>query len=160
MTTKQSRTALVKDMRTVWFIWLAMLATLGVYLFLCLWFEEALRTPQRMDFPLEMMKNALAIAALITIAAAVVMRRFMFKAALRSADSSQDANSHPIARYTVVVIITLAIAESVGIYGLILFMLGASYQTLYTFLFISALMMLWHRPKLEEYEALAAKWRN
>ena len=56
--------------------------------------------------------------------------------------------------------ITLAIADSIGIYGLVLFMMGEDFQTLYIFLFLAALIMFWHRPKTEEYEQLVNNTHN
>ncbi|MBU2499127.1 MAG: hypothetical protein KKE57_09510 [Proteobacteria bacterium] len=51
--------------------------------------------------------------------------------------------------------ISLALSESIGIYGLVLFFLGDSLRTLYTFIGISALAIIYHRPKREELETLA-----
>ena len=59
------------------------------------------------------------------------------------------------AKYTTAIIISLALCESVGIYGLILFFLGGSFQTMYTFMIISAAGMFYYRPKREEIEALS-----
>jgi len=52
-------------------------------------------------------------------------------------------------------IVSLALSESIGIYGLVLFLLGDSFQTLYIFISISALAMFFYRPKREDLETLA-----
>lgn len=152
----QSREDLSKKLWTVKIIWLAMLASLGIYLFLVLQFETALRAGQSADLPLGAIKNALSVLALIVVVFLAFMRPFLIKIAF----APQGANTPPLARYTVIVLITLALAESVSIFGLVLFMLGASYQTFYIFLFTSALMMVWHRPKAEEYERLLVNMQN
>jgi hypothetical protein len=52
---------------------------------------------------------------------------------------------------------SLALSESIGVYGLVLFFLGESFRTLYIFIGISALAMLLYRPKREELETLAMR---
>ncbi len=52
-------------------------------------------------------------------------------------------------------LLSLALSESIGIYGLVLFFLGDSFQTLYIFIGISALGMFHYRPKREEIEKFA-----
>lgn len=52
-------------------------------------------------------------------------------------------------------IVTLAIAESVAIYGLLLLFLGKDFQSLYIFTAVSAAAMIVHRPKMDEVERLA-----
>jgi len=59
-----------------------------------------------------------------------------------------------LAKYTTVHIVSLALSESIGIYGLVLFFLGDGFGTLSTFLGISALAIYFHRPKKEELEVM------
>jgi hypothetical protein len=54
-------------------------------------------------------------------------------------------------------VVSLALSESIGIYGLVLFFLGESFRTLYIFLGISALAIFLYRPKREELEALTMR---
>ena len=55
-------------------------------------------------------------------------------------------------------VLCLALCESIGIYGLVLFFLGDTFQTLYTFVVISAAGMFYYRPKREELETLLSKY--
>ncbi len=57
-------------------------------------------------------------------------------------------------KYFTAVIISLALAESIGIYGLGLFFLGGGFETLYLFNVLSAIAMFFFRPKGEEFEKL------
>lgn len=50
--------------------------------------------------------------------------------------------------------VSLALSESIAIYGLVLFFLGDDYQSLYLFVGISAIAMFFYRPKKEELEEL------
>jgi hypothetical protein len=48
------------------------------------------------------------------------------------------------------VIISLALCESVGIYGLVLFFLGKNTMDLYLLLGVSAAAMIYYRPRKDE----------
>ncbi|MDM8554628.1 hypothetical protein QUF75_07865 [Desulfococcaceae bacterium HSG7] len=159
MNNLQSQEILSKELRTLRFIWWAMLGSLAVYLFVCLQFEDALHNPQGLEFPLDVIKNVLCIVVAIEILLVSFFRRFILKAVQKN-DATNNSNANPLARYTLIVVISLAIADSIGIYGLVLFMIGADFQILYIFLFLAALMMFWHRPKVKEYEELVNNMRN
>jgi hypothetical protein len=67
---------------------------------------------------------------------------------------------HPaVARYTVIVIITSALLESIGLYGLILFFIAKDSLSLYQLLGLSAAAMLFYRPKKEDLLALAERMK-
>ena len=160
MNTFQSQEILSKELRTLRLIWQAMLGSLAVYLFICLQFGDTIQQPQGEKFPLGVLKNAFYVAAAIEIVFIMFVRRLMLKTAPHKSDAQKHSNTSPLARYTTIVLISLAIADSIGIYGLILFMLGEDFQTLYIFLFLAALMMFWHRPKTEEYQQLSNNVHN
>ncbi len=54
-------------------------------------------------------------------------------------------------RYLITTFITLAMIETVGVLGLIMFILGDDYNTLYIFSTLAALGLFLHRPKAEDY---------
>jgi hypothetical protein len=64
-------------------------------------------------------------------------------------------------RYLLTVIVSMILIESVGLAGLVMFLLGDGYNTLYIFTGLSALGLFLYRPKPEEYsricQALEAK---
>jgi hypothetical protein len=66
-----------------------------------------------------------------------------------------SAQSSSIGKYAVAMVVSLALSESIGVYGLVLFFLGESFRTLYIFIGISALAIFLYRPKREELESLA-----
>lgn len=78
---------------------------------------------------------------------------------------STDAGGGIIAeakrRYLVTIIVSMTLIESVGAFGLIMFILGDDFNTLYIFTGLSALGLYLYRPKADEYlgiiEALAAQ---
>jgi hypothetical protein len=66
-------------------------------------------------------------------------------------------NSHPaVIKYGVAVIVSLAISENIGIFGLVLFVLSKDFQTLYILAIISAIAMLYHRPKMKELQKIVS----
>ncbi len=54
-------------------------------------------------------------------------------------------------RYAATVITTLCLIASIGAFGCILFLLGDGINTLYTFAALSALGLVLHRPKKNEF---------
>lgn len=54
-------------------------------------------------------------------------------------------------RYLLTIIVSMALAESIGIMGLVMFMLGDDFNTLYIFMALSALAVFLYRPKRHEY---------
>jgi hypothetical protein len=60
-----------------------------------------------------------------------------------------------VAKYTTAMMVSLALSESIGIYGFVLFLLGDDLQTPFIFNGIAATAMYFYRPKREELETLA-----
>jgi hypothetical protein len=90
-----------------------------------------------------MIKKLLAAVSGVELVFAYLIRKFMLKRKL--SDPAQN-----LQRYTAAVIVSLAISESIGIYGLVLYLLGEELSTLYTFIGISAMAMIFYRPKENE----------
>jgi hypothetical protein len=63
-------------------------------------------------------------------------------------------------RYFVTVIISLAMMESVGLLGFIMFVLGDSFNTLYIFSGLALLGFFLQRPKPEEYQVIVDALEN
>lgn len=57
-------------------------------------------------------------------------------------------------RYLITTVITLLTIETVGIFGLAMFILGDSYNTLYIFTTLAVLGIFLHRPREEEYSQI------
>jgi hypothetical protein len=54
------------------------------------------------------------------------------------------------------IIVFLAMSESIGLYGFVFSFFSADFPTLYTFMAISATAMFYFHPKIEELKKLAA----
>ena len=57
-------------------------------------------------------------------------------------------------RYLVTVIVSMALVEVVGVFGLVMFVLGDGFNTLYIFTGLSALGLFLYRPKVDEYSEI------
>ena len=57
-------------------------------------------------------------------------------------------------RYLVTVLVSMAMVETIGIYGFVMFLLGDELNTLYILTLMSALGIYLYRPKVEEYESV------
>jgi len=64
--------------------------------------------------------------------------------------------SEVMGKYTAAMLLSLAFCESIAIFGMVLYFLGDSLQTLYIFTGISALGMFHYRPKRQEIKNLVA----
>lgn len=145
----------------MWIIWGAMLGSLVIYIIICNLVGDQIRRPMGPDFPLKLLRNILFGVGIAALIATHFIRKFILKRPSGSPGAAPPAPPSPqdieaiCAKYTTAMIISLALCESVGIYGLVLFFLGDSFQTLYTFMVISAAGMFYYRPKREEIDALA-----
>ncbi len=94
-------------------------------------------------------RTILYVVAILTFPVMKFVRHVM----LRLNQTSKSKNS-PKSRYRFTIIISMLVAESIGLYGLIMFILGDSYNTLYIFIMLSALAMFLYKPDQQEYRGL------
>jgi hypothetical protein len=153
--------AMKKGMMTLWIMWAAMVGSLIIYLFIVHAVGDEIRKSLHPDFPMELLRNILYGISIITILLSHFLRKFML--AVKNSDASSGLmkygaqSNQPlfVAKYTMTVMVSLALSESIAIYGLVLFLVGADFQTFYIFTAISALSMFFYRPKRMELEGLA-----
>lgn len=145
---KNEKEILKNSMRINWIIWAAMLLSLVVYVLICHLFKDDLWGVVDVGGRLNMLKYALFAIAIVEF----VIIYFMRKVILTSTQTTQYTNA--TGQYTTAVIVSLALAESIGIYGLVLFFLGSDFTTLYIFNALAASAMIIYRPKMDELKKL------
>ena len=161
MLEETGRVALEKGLRILWIIWAAMLGSLFIYVFICHQVGEEIRGNMNPEFPIGLLKNILYGAVIVTLLFAHFLRRFMLTGRFGSSEvrpyKPGSISNQPalLAKYTIAVLVSLALCEGIGIYGVVLFFLGDDLQTLYIFITISALSMFFYRPKMEELERVS-----
>jgi len=159
MAEAQEKDAIEKGMQTLWFIWAAMLGSLLIYVFLCYQLSETIRSSAGSDSFIELFRNILFGVGAVTFFIAFFLRRTMLS--VRAGLPKSKLNAAPfVPKYATAVIVSLALSEGIGIYGFVLFLLGDSFQTLYTFIAVSALAMVFYRPKRVELERLAVAYKK
>ncbi len=143
-------------------IWWAIFASLFIYLIVCRAIGDQLQNVDKANIPVDMIKYALWGVSISTLVAAHFLRRFLLRTRSTGLGSiSSTAVQHPaVARYTVAIIITMALLESIGIYGVVMFFIAQDAPSLYQLLIISALAMIFYRPRKEELLKLAVQMKK
>jgi hypothetical protein len=78
-----------------------------------------------------------------------------------AARSQSIQSQHPAAaKYTTALVVAMALSESIGIYGLVLFFLSKDSLTLYLFILMSAIAMFYYRPRKEELLQVALEMQK
>ncbi|MBN1831853.1 MAG: hypothetical protein JW896_07055 [Deltaproteobacteria bacterium] len=150
-----------KMLLVMWIIWAAMMGSLVIYIVICNLFGNQIRQPVGPDFPLALLRNIFFGVSIVALIAAHFIRKFILSKRSDTSGSVSPFQPSPqgqvniYGKYLSAMIISLALCESIGVYGLALFFLGSSFQTLYSFLLVSAVGMFYYRPKREEIEALS-----
>ena len=150
-----------KGFLTLWIIWATMAGSLLVYVLLCHQFGEGIRPNGSHDLPMGLIRNILFVVTLVTLFLTRFIRKRMLEGRFGGSGAglfktgAASSQPSPFAHYMTVIIVSLALCESIGVYGLALFLLGDSFRTLHVFIGISALAMYFYRPKREEFETLA-----
>ena len=57
-------------------------------------------------------------------------------------------------RYFLTILISMTLAESIGVMGLVMYILGDDFNTFYIFIVLSTLAVFLYRPKISEYRAI------
>lgn len=154
----QSGGGIEKGLVVLWVIWGAMVLSLFVYLMVCHQFGDEIRKSLNPDIRLDRMRHILFVVTAGELVLIYLVRRGMVPTPLLAAGRTYLKAAVPtvqpgiLARYTTALIISLALSESIGLYGLVLYFLGDTLQVLYTFVGISAAAMFYFRPKKVELE--------
>ena len=120
MLQKEELDQLDKGWATIMIIWLALLGSLGIYLVVCMVIGDQLTIsmagPQR-----EIFKYALFGIAVMTLFGVYFIRKLLLKNIAEMPGTGRQTSSHPaVGKYTVVIVIAMALLESIGIYGVVL----------------------------------------
>jgi uncharacterized membrane protein len=131
-----------------WTIWTSFLAGPVVLLLLARFQQERLEGVLPTDIPIVWLRTLsyLFTIILFPIIGGIKRRMERKNAAEAVAAGSLAEKPFPIARNLTGLIVALALAETIAILGLFLFLIGDSLQTLTIFIGLSALAMLLHRP--------------
>ena len=143
-----------KGLLTLKIIWSAMLMSLAVYLFVGLQIVANVQSSMT-DETFGMLKMILYIIALATLIVTRYVRKTILSRKGQNRLPSLAARHPALQIYTTATILALAMSESIGIFGLILFFLGKNPMDLYLLILVSASAMFMYRPSKEELLTLS-----
>ncbi|MDO9161415.1 MAG: hypothetical protein Q8N35_02505 [Methylococcaceae bacterium] len=96
-----------------------------------------------------LLRTILYVAAIVTMPITNLIRHIQLRL-----NQTMPGNKSAKSRYLLTVIVSMTLIESIGAYGLIMYLLGDGYNTLHIFIIVSALGMYLYRPKVSEYESI------
>ncbi len=166
MMEEKEREEFKKGMRTTWIFWAHMFFSLFAYITICHHLRDKKVFILGPGFPVDLLRNILYGVAIAEVLFTYYYRRFMLT--VRSYKSEEKLIRHAfksnrppfIAKYNIAVLVSLASSEMIGINGVVLFFLGDGFQTLYNFIAISGMTMLFFRPKMKELQQLSIAMRG
>jgi len=146
------------QIRTAWLIWASMLSMLAVYVLIARFWGSQIRGLIDLSEYIIPLRTAFYLVALATFPFINLLRRKMarYPSRRRWHHDGHIRAARYDRYYLTVVTLSLALAESIGALGFVLFILGDNLQTLYLFCGMSALAMVLYRPKTDELEQLKA----
>jgi len=122
-----------------------MLMAVLIYLVVGLYMKDKIGVVMEKDV-FEKLRIALYMVSFATLIATKFIRKYIL-----SRKGHVQTAQHPVlAKYTLAMIVSLAMSESIAIYGLLLFLMGKKQLDLYLLTFIAVAAMLYYRPKKEE----------
>ncbi len=161
MLQKQELDQIDKGWAKIMIIWIALLSSLGIYLVVCQVIGNKISVSME-GAPLERFKYALFGISAMTLLGAYFFRKSMIHKISRPVVGTfSQSDIHPaVAKYLPVIVIILALAESVGIYGMVLFLISKDAVSLYQLMTLSGIAMIYFRPKKEELIDIAEKMKS
>ncbi len=142
---------LQKEFRVAQVIWVVILVALVIYAMV----GNALQGKEFVDnetIPLQLIQNILWAVSGVMLVGSWFIRRKM----LAAGDPGQPLGETEVAaKYRTATMIGSGLYEAIGLFGLVLVLLGDSLQSMYMFVLVASMGMLLHRPKMEDLEKLA-----
>lgn len=146
MITDQELNRGILSLRIIWF---AMLASLAVYLFIGLWMQNNVQILMDKD-TFAIMKTVLYGISVATLIATRYIRKLFLSGKIQNRPPTQSSQHPALQKYTAAMILSLAMSESIGVYGLILFLIGKNTIDLYVLILIAAAAIFMYRPRKDE----------
>lgn len=133
------------DLILPWMVVGMMVAMLVAYVVVCHLFGEQLQQPLPQSQRV-LIRTILYALAIVTFPLTNLIRHIQLRL-----NQTMPGDKLSKSRYLLTVTVSMVLVESVGIFGLVMFILGDDFNTLYIFTGLSALGMFLYRPKPDEY---------
>ena len=147
------REQLKSDLILPWIIVGVMLAMLAAYIIICHTVGGQLQQPlpeaQRV-----LVRTVFYAVAIATFPLTNLIRHIQLRLNQTMPCADTAYGNVAKSRYLVTVIVSMALVEVVGVFGLAMFLFGDGFNTLYIFTGLSALGLFLYRPKTDEYSEI------
>jgi hypothetical protein len=156
---KESETEqLNKAWTVIHLVWAFLVGSLGISLLACTFMANQLE-PLSSSLPIETLRVIFFGIAMVTVVAASSFRKTLLKISESSLYVTARRHQQPpaAAKYLNATVVAMALLESIGIYGVVFFVLSKDVLALYLFILISATAMYYYRPRKEELMQLAVE---
>ncbi len=145
-----------RKLSTLKVIWFGMLGALAIYVFIGLSIAKDVHVSiDKSTFGV--IKTVLFLFTLVIIIITRYASRFILSGKGQSGQTTQSFEPLTLQKYTTAIIVAWALLDCIGIFGLVLFLLGKNPMDLYLLVAISAAAMFWYRPKKEDLVNLVRK---
>jgi nitrate reductase NapE component len=150
---------LTADLKLPWIVVGMMLTTLVVYLMVCFTVGAELQQPMD-EITRVKIRTAFYVLTIVTFPMTRLLRHIQLRLNQTMPRTLPNYRVEAKKRYLVTVIVSMALIETVGLFGFILFMLGDSTNNLFILVGLSAFGMFFYRPKIEEYRVIVDALAN
>ena len=142
-----------KRLMTLRIIWFVLLMSLGVYLFVGIHVGTRMQSSINEE-TVGILRTVLYAMACAILIAARYIRKLILSGKGEVSQPVQALEHLALQKYSAATIVALAMSESIGVYGLVFFLLGKNSTDLYLLILISAAAMVLYRPRKDEMLAL------
>jgi hypothetical protein len=138
-----------------------MFLSLWAYIVVCHELEKEVPYLKEYVLPLELLKYVCFALSLIALYLSHHFRKHMLERPSIESDQKIIERANKLGKpailvkYSTIVLISLALSESIALLGVVYFFLSGNYQTLYSLIGISAIAMVYHRPKAKKLASLS-----
>lgn len=149
------REQLKSDLVLPWVIVGMMLVMLAAYIIICHTLGEQLQQPLQ-EGQRVLIRTVFYAVAIVTFPLTNLIRHIQLRLnqTMPCSPENRGAVATAKSRYLATVIVSMALVEVVGIFGLVMFVFGDDFNTLYIFTGLSALGLFLYRPKVDEYSEI------
>ena len=148
-----------KRLMTLRIIWFAMLMSLGIYLFVGIQVGTHVQSSINEE-AFGILRTVLYAMAFAILIATRYIRKLIMSGRSQVSQPAEALKHLALQKYSAATIVALAMSESIGIYGLVLFFLGKNSTDLHLLILISAAAMVMYRPRKDEMLNLVQESRE
>ncbi len=140
-----------RNLNLHWVVVIIMIMTVAVSVFVCHYSGE------QIQIGLEESQRILVRTIFYVIAIVLFPLTSLIRYILLRLNHTMPGDNPARNRYLVTIVVTQTMIETVAILGLVMFVLGDNYNTLYIFSGMAVLGIFLHRPKMDEYLEIVNK---